>query len=273
MNKDIKKNATVNKFGRKNIREVDETERIIHDGTDFNTLESYKSIRTNIMFSMPKTEKGKIIVLTSSEPGEGKTVTSINLAITFAQTGAKVILVDCDLRKSRVHRYLKIERGDGITNVLCGFSDLKNAINRGVRPNLDVLTAGAIPPNPAELLESEEFTKMLEFLKEDYDYIIVDTPPITFVTDAAVVLRRATGVVVVVRQDVTTYDVLDMTMEGISKTGVKVLGVIVVGCTDSSRKYGYYKGRYGGKYGYKGYNSAVYGYGDKPSTNTQNKAK
>ena len=92
--------------------------RIINDETDFETVETYKSIRTNIMFSMAKSEQGKVIVITSSMPNEGKTTTSINLAITFAQMGAKVLLIDCDLRKARVHRYLDIERGKGLTNVL-----------------------------------------------------------------------------------------------------------------------------------------------------------
>ena len=109
---------------------TDELKRILSGDSDFNTVETYKSIRTNIMFSMPKKDKGKVIVITSSSPGEGKTTTCINLAITFAQTGAKVILVDCDLRKSRIHRYLGVNRSDGVSNVICNYTDIDQAIKK-----------------------------------------------------------------------------------------------------------------------------------------------
>ena len=237
-----------------------EIKKILNDRTDFSTVETYKSIRTNIMFSMPKSEKGRVIVVTSSAPGEGKTTTSINLAITFAQTGARVILLDCDLRKSRVHRYLQCDRKIGISNVVCGFSELDSAIKRNVRMNLDCLTAGEIPPNPAELLQTEEFNKMISDLKEKYDYVIVDTPPMTVVTDAAVIMKKDVGVVVVVRENITTYDLLDITMENIRKTGAKMLGVIMLDCNKKSKKYRYYrknKNYKKNKYGY----SHVYGYG------------
>lgn len=243
-------------LGRKRtIVEVDETTRILNPESDFTVVESYKSIRTNIMFSLPKTEKGKVIVITSSTPGEGKTTTATNLAITFAQTGAKVILVDCDLRKSRIHRYLKVEKDNGVTNVLCGFSTIEAAVKKNIKENLDMLTAGEIPPNPAELIDSEEFKKMIEALKEQYDYIFIDTPPITVVTDAALAMKMSDGVVVVVRQDVTTFDVLDNTIETINNSGTKIIGIIMLGDIEKKKKYGYYKRgyKYDYKYGYKYY--------------------
>ncbi len=238
-------------------------EHILHDNSDFDTIETYKTIRTNIMFSMPKTELGKVVVITSASPGDGKTTSTINLAITFAQTGARVLLIDCDLRKSRVHRYLKLGRKDGITNVLCGFSEFEKSVKKNVRDNLDVLTAGEIPPNPSELLESEEFEKLLDEVREKYDYIFIDTPPMTVVTDAAIVMKNSTGVVVVVRQNVTTYDLMDITMDHVRMTGIKILGVIMLGCEDKRKKYSYYKsGKYGYKYKYRyGYG---YRYGDEP---------
>lgn len=246
-------------FNTKQQEQVDEKQRILNDKSDFNVVEAYKSIRTNIMFSMPKTENGKVIVITSSIPGEGKTTTTINLALTFAQTGARVLLLDCDLRKSRTHRYLQMERTEGVSNVLCGFTTLDKAIKKNVRDGLDCLTAGEIPPNPAELIESEEFGKMISTLREKYDYIFIDTPPITVVTDAAVAMRQSDGTVVVVRQDLTTFDMLDETMENIDTTGTKIIGVIMLGSEEKHGKYGYYKnGKYGYKYGYK-YN---YSYSD-----------
>lgn len=253
--------------------------RVLTDQTDFNTIETYKSIRTNVMFSIPKTEKGKVVLVTSSAPNEGKTTTSINLAITFAQMGARVILIDCDLRKARVHKYLGLERMDGVSNVLCGFVDLDKAIKYGIRENLDCLTAGAIPPNPAELMETEEFTNLIETLKERYDYVFLDTPPMTVVTDAVVAMKHATGVIVVVRENMTVYDALDDTMDSIRKTNAKLLGVIVLDCDERSKRYSYYKrSKYGYKYKYKysykygyhyGYN---YGYSDEPEA-TPKKAK
>lgn len=249
----------VHSVGRKNkVSDIDAASRVLNDESRFATVETYKSIRTNIMFSMPRTDKGKVIAVTSSIPGEGKTTTSINLAITFAQTGAKVLLLDCDLRKARIHSYLDLSRKKGISNVLCGFSDLDAVIKKGVRDNMDVITAGEIPPNPAELLATEEFSRVLAKLQDKYDYIFIDTPPITVVTDATIVMTHCAGAIIVVRQDVTTFDVLDIAMERIKNTNTKILGAIVLGIEDKNK--GYYKG-HGGKYGYKYGSKYSYGYG------------
>lgn len=241
------------KFYKKSADEAS-VARILNESTDFDTVETLKSICTNIMFSIPKSDEGKVIVITSSSSGEGKTTTCTNLSITFAQTGAKVLLIDCDLRKARVHRYLQLDRADGVTNVLCGFSNLDKAIKKNVRPNLDVLTGGDVPPNPAELFESEAFREMIMELKKRYDYIIVDTPPLAVVTDAAIVMKYSTGVVVVVHRDVTTYDMLDITIGTIRKAEAKLLGAIMLGVEGKGKRYGYKRGN---KYGY--------GYGDAPT--------
>ena len=225
-----------------------EYDAILNENSRFDTVETYKFIRTNIMFSIPKSDKGKVLVVTSAVPGDGKTTTSINLAITFAQTGARVILVDCDLRKSRVHSYLGVKHSNGISNVLCGFSDLDSAVMRNVRDNLDVLTVGNIPPNPAELLDSEEFGKVLAELQEKYDYIFIDTPPMTVVTDASIIMQDSHGVVVVVRKNQTTFEMLDETIEGIKKSGARPLGIVILDSEQKETKYGYYKKN---KYSYK----------------------
>lgn len=226
---DTNKNATV--------------ERILSENSDFNTVETFKSIRTNIRFSLPKSEGGKVICVTSSAPGEGKTTTVINLAITHAQMGAKVLLVDCDLRKSTVHKYLQIKRHEGVTDILCGFTDFDSAVRKNVRPNLDILTAGEVPPNPAELLETDTYTELIEQLKTKYDYIFIDTPPTTIVTDAILVTRHCTGTVVVVKENITTFDLLDETMSTLKKASAKVIGVIMLGVNQKGKKYGYYKNR------------------------------
>ncbi len=237
-------------FGKNKKSNTDNSAgRIIDENTSFETVETYKTIRTNIMFSMPKSKSGKVIVVTGSMPSEGKTTTAINLAITFAQMGAKVLLADCDLRKPRIHRYLGIEKEDGVSNILCGFCDAQSAIKKDVRENLDCLTSGGTPPNPAELLESDEFTELLAQLKESYDYIFIDTPPTTVVTDAAIIFAQCSGVVVVIRQNITSFDLLDVTMDTISKANAKALGFVVLGTDEKRGKY-YGKGKYGYRYKY-----------------------
>lgn len=222
---------------------------IIDDNTPFRVMESYKTARTNIMFSLPKSEKGKIVLITSSEPAEGKSTTSINLAYTFSQTGAKVILIDCDLRKPRIHRYLKIDRGVGMSNVLCGFSTIDQAIKKGVKGTLDCITSGEIPMNSAELLMSDVMDNLLDELSSRYDYIFIDTPPVMTVTDAMILAPKCSGTVLVVRQEISTYDVIDKTVELMKQSGIKVLGFIFKLSLESSKRLWDAKRNY--KYSYK----------------------
>ncbi len=231
-------------------------EKILTDDSDFNTIETYKAIRTNIMFSLPKKESGKVIAITSAAPGEGKTTTSINLAITFAQTGAKVVLVDCDMRKARVHRYLEIMRGEGVSNILCGFTDLKSAIRTNIKKNLDIVTAGEIPLNPPELLQSPGFGELIDELKKEYDYVFIDTPPTTIVTDGLVIAKQCMGIVLVVRENNTTFDMLDKAVEAIKNTKTPIIGVIMHS-NERKNKYKYRYKRYGYEYGRR--------YGDVPA--------
>lgn len=225
-----------NKFKTKNGETLLKN-RILSAKTDFSSVEAYKTLRTNIMFSLPKSDKAKIIAVSSANPGEGKTTTSINLAITFTQVGAKTLLVDCDMRKSRVHRYLNIEQKNGISNVLCGFSTIEEAIKKEVRPNLDVITGGEYSTNPSELLTSEKFTETLSELSEKYDYIILDTPPMLIVSDAFIAAKKASGMVLVSRRGVITYKMLDRVKASIEQSGIKVIGVIFIGNGEKKKNY------------------------------------
>lgn len=230
---------------------IDEGAYIINDNTDFGKIESYKSARTNIMFSLPKSDKGKTILVTSSEPSEGKTTTAINLAYTFSQTGSKVILIDCDLRKPRIHRYLKIDRSIGVSNVLCGFETLEKAIQKGVKGSLDCIPVGEIPLNSAELLMSEEMTSMLNSLAEQYDYIFIDTPPVMSVTDAVILAPHCSGTVIVARQEYSSYDMIDKTVAVLKQSGTKILGFVLNTTLKSSKKYwSSYKDKYSYHYLY-----------------------
>ncbi len=229
----------------KTRKKISENSLILNDSfADFARTESYKSIRTNIMFSLPKSEEGKVIVITSSIPNEGKTTNSINLAVTFAQAGLRVALVDCDLRKPRINRYLKLELTAGVSNYVCGYAEYEDILQKNIKQGVDLITAGEIPPNPVEILTSERFAALIERLKAEYDYIFLDTPPVSVVTDAVVVSAVASGVVVVVKADYTVYDMLDNTMESLAKANAKVLGFILTNTEGKGKNYRYDRYRY-----------------------------
>ena len=242
---------------KKSLHEF-EGDHIINANSKFNTLESYKVARTNIMFSLPKSEEAKIILVSSSEPGEGKTTSSINLAYTFAQTGAKVLLIDCDMRKPRVHRYIKISKDIGLSNILCGFTTVEKAIQKKAFGDIDCIPVGEIPLNSAELLMSDAMKTLLADLSKQYDYIFIDTPPIMTVTDAMIIAPMASGVVLVVRENQSTFEMVDKTVDLLRRADIKILGFLMTYSQNSAksrsygRKYysrGYY--RYGYKYEYK----------------------
>ena len=224
-------------FKKKKVISSGENTFIISESTPFSALEAYKTARTNIMFSLPKTENGKVILVTSAEPAEGKTTTSINIAYTFAQTDAKVILVDCDLRKPRVHRYLKHDRDKGVSNVLCGFCKLDEVINKNVFGNLDCIWAGEIPTSSTELLMSDEMSNMLEELSKRYDYVFLDTPPVLTVTDAMIIAPKCNGAVVVAKQEQSTFDMLDKAIDVIKQSGIRILGFILNSSSETSKSF------------------------------------
>lgn len=216
----------------------------------FQVRESYKTARTNIAYSIFK--KGcKKVAFTSSTKGEGKTtVTSINVASALAQqVGTKVIVVECDLRRPRVNTALKISPTPGITNYLNEECSLKEVTKDTKIENLKAITYGAIPPNPSELLASEAMAELIKTLEKDYDYIIFDTPPIGVVIDALPIMKASDGVVIVARNNSTTYPELERTVEVIKRTDAKILGVILnrVKPHETRKGKGYYS-RYGGYY-------------------------
>lgn len=223
----------------------------------FRVEESYKSIRANIMFSIMK--KGcKTIVVSSAVPNEGKTTTTVNLAISFAQAEQKVLLIDGDLRKPKIHNYFSIPNAPGLTNYLgdkVSSSNVKkvsllNVIHATEYKNLFMLSAGTIPPNPAELLGSEPMAEFIKEIGNDFDYIIIDTPPINVVSDALPLIREADGAVLVVRSNKTTHPEIQKAIASLEFIDAKILGFIVNSVdSDSKGKYGYSGGyRYDKRY-------------------------
>ncbi|MBE6915962.1 MAG: CpsD/CapB family tyrosine-protein kinase [Ruminococcaceae bacterium] len=214
---------------------------LLDDSTPFAVKEAYKAARTNLMFMFAEHEH-KCVSVTSSFPGEGKTTTCANLAISFAQTGAKTLIIDGDLRKPRMHRMFSISSAPGITDVLGGFAKLEDAIYTTKYENLFVIPAGTIPPNPAELLASQSMKQLLEKLSGVYgfEYVFIDTPPINMVTDAAVVSQSLVGSIVVVKSGETNKESLKSAVLALEQAGTNILGFILndVSLDRYSYKYG-----------------------------------
>lgn len=167
----------------------------------FHYREAYKSLRTNVKF-IAATEKAGSFVITSALQMESKSNISANLAITLAEEGKRVALLDCDFRKPTIHRFAQLHlHGCGITDVLMGACELRDALYHIESWNVDVLPVGTVPPNPAELLSTTLMGAVLRALRESYDYVIIDTPPICAVTDAAIIGGMADGAFLVVRAD------------------------------------------------------------------------
>lgn len=228
---------------RKTENAKDNETVIIGDITRFDVIESYKEIRTNVMFSLAG-EGAKIICMTSTSPDDGKTTTCINLAITIAQTGINVLIIDGDLRKPEIHKILKLSTEPGLTNALRGFCELNDAIQKTPYKNLDVLVSGHIPPNPVELLSSDEMAKLLETVKKSYDYIFIDVPPINSVTDVAVLSNLVSGIILIVRHCVTTFDDISSAIEKLKLVNGKILGFIMNDVNERINHKGYYKRSY-----------------------------
>ena len=231
------------------------SERFISEDTPFAITEAYNTARTNTMFAVSTGER-KIIAVTSSNPSEGKSTTCANFAISFANLGMKVLLVECDLRKPTVAKNFNIKPKHGLSSVLGGFCKVNEAITENVMTNLDVIVTGDIPPNPSDLLTSTAMKKFLEASVESYDYVFLDTPPVNVVTDSQLMNDTIAGIVFVVREGSTTHPDIQAALEKIKLANGKVLGFVKTFSQKGKH------GKYGGKYSY---NTYKYGYSEKNS--------
>lgn len=200
--------------------------------------EAYRSLRSNIEYSSFDDEY-RAIVVTSSVPGEGKSTTSGNLALSLAQSGNKVLLVDCDMRKPSIHKKFKISNMSGTAELLLrkeSFEDVANFYNE----NLTIITAGKIPPNPSEMLSSRAMTAFIKEMKKEFKYIILDTPPLQAVTDAQVLSTKADGVLLVVRAGSTKREMVLNSVDLIKKVHGKIIGTVLNGVENKKNNYYYY---------------------------------
>lgn len=220
--------------------------------------ESYRALRTSLLLTSVGAPP-KIILITSALPQEGKTTTSINTATVLAQKGTRVLLIDADLRRPSIHKTLGMGPRAGLSNVLTGGTTLQQATARSSSlPNLFVLPAGTPPPNPAELLASAQMFDILAELREQYDHIIVDTPPTLSVTDAVVLSTRADAVVLVIRSGQTTKPALRRARDILAQVNARVAGVLMNAVNLNSPDYYYYY-EYQGKYGQRYYDEDMTG--------------
>jgi len=202
--------------------------------------ESYRALRTSLLLSHLGAPP-KVIMVTSALPQEGKTTTSINCAVVLAQKGVRVLLIDADLRRPSIHKTLGMGPRSGLSNVLTGSATLQQAITRTpILPNLFILPAGTPPPNPAELLASPNMRDVLGELREQYDHIVIDTPPTLSVTDAVVLSQRADAIVLVIRSGQTTKQALRRSRDILMQVNAKVSGVLLNAVDLSSPDYYYY---------------------------------
>lgn len=203
------------------------TLQLVSANAPFQYVEAYKTLRTNLNF-VTLNSKNRVIAVTSSIPSEGKSNVCINLAATLAEAGKKVLIMDCDLRKPVMHKYLRItRRALGLTNILSGEVEPNDAVVHFNDLHFDVITAGIVPPNPAELLGSEQMANLLKKLRDQYDYVLLDTPPASVVTDAAVLGSMADGVIMVIRHKGVNVETAQLAKRNLQTAKVNILGAVM----------------------------------------------
>ena len=231
---------------------AEKAKNVLTSDSKFAIVEGYKIARTNLVFSLTA-QNSNCVAVTSWSKGEGKSTATVNLAISFAKMGKRVLLIDTDLRRPNLHNLLKLKNDTGVSDIIGQFGDFQTAVHRNAVTNMDVLTSGAIPPNPSELLASPYFEKLLEKAKEEYDYVIMDTPPLGVVTDTLLLKDHVGGYVMVVRERITSHGDIERALQSIKLADTKVLGFLKVGCEMRSKGYGYNKYRYRYNYNYNYY--------------------
>lgn len=211
--------------------------------------EAYRHLRTSLLFSSAG-KPPQTVLVTSSQPSEGKTTTAINVAITLAQAGADVVIIDCDLRRPRLHSHFAMDNNTGLTNYLSGERNVENLIKTYPGfPKLKVVTSGPIPPNPAELLSSPDMKDILRDLKGKYKHIVIDSPPAISFTDASILATLVDGVILVAMAGKSSIQLIRRFKQRLNSIGARIYGVVLNGIKPDSLEYGYYG--YGYEYGYE----------------------
>lgn len=188
--------------------------------------EDYRTLRTSLLYSLVDAPP-KAIVITSPGPGEGKSTTCANLGVVLAQAGKRTLIVDCDLRKPRMHQLFGIRNLQGLVNVLVGERSLEEVARDAAVPDLKVVTSGPIPPNPSELLGSRRFSELLDLARQDFDYLLLDTPPVEAVSDATILAGQTDGTLLVFNARNTRKGAVRQSVHSLQTVGAKVLGTVM----------------------------------------------
>ena len=202
--------------------------------------EAYRNLRMNLMFMSTEEDPIRSVLFTSAGPGEGKSTTAVNFSVMLAQQGQRVLLLDADLRRPALHRSLDLLREPGLTNLLVGDATVREAVRPSVLPNLDVLPSGPFPPNPSELLSSKAMRRLLEEFEGRYSQVIVDSPPVLAVTDAAVLAAHTDGAVLVLRSGETEQRSAERSVEQLRRLGVRVFGAVLNEVATTTTEESYY---------------------------------
>lgn len=241
------------KSKKKNNKTERDLTRTLHKNMSFQAKEQYKMLRANLAFVLPEPTPGKaaVIGITSPDRNEGKSTTSINLSYVLAEDGKKVLLVDADLRLPSIAKKLGLRKSPGLTNMLKD-SNENAIIESEIQPGWHMLFSGSTPPNPSELLGSERMEKLINIFSKDYDYIVLDLPPVNIVSDALTVARMLSGIIVVVRENSTEKREFEACVRRLELANIKILGCVLNGVTSNSTfysKYNKYRYKYSYRYG------------------------
>ena len=250
-----------NRASKKHKKHSHRAEYLLSKDTPFDVTEAFRNLKASLSVSVPKKEHGVSIMVTSAYPEDGKTTVTTNLALMFAQSDAKVVLVDADIRKGRIAKYFKRKSSPGLSDCLSGQNSLDDVIHHShINENLSYITCGTHSPRPYELLESEEMKKLIQELCQRFDYVIIDTPPVLLISDALALAPSTDGGVLVCRHQVSYISDIERAINTLKFAKVNLLGIVVNDYkAPKASAYGGYK-----KYYY--YNSYGYGYG---STNPE----
>lgn len=240
----------INRKKRKNERAKSfaDPKKVLNSNSSFAVKEAYNAIRTNLLFTQ-QGEKCPIFVVTSPTANNGKTINATNLAVSFAQMGKKTLLIDSDMRNPTLHKLFSLSSKNGLSEVLAELTDSINVTKTNIE-NLSVLVAGKIPPNPAELLASPRMDNLLDFVKQHYDCVFIDTPPVNIVTDATVFAQKSTGYVMIAKTDLTNVPDLRLAVGTLKNIGADILGFIINDASSDKKKYYSYYRKYSYNYSY-----------------------
>lgn len=223
----------------------------------FNVQEAYRSLRTNVMFALPG-GGCKCIGVTSPTPGDGKSTTAANLAISLAQIGKRVILIDCDMRLPTIGAKFRVKSIPGLSDFLVGQARIEEVVRTLDSCELHILPSGNIPPDSTGLLEAKQLESLFNALRDVYDYVIVDLPPVVTVPDAVILSKYLDGYLLTIRHRQTVHRAVKEMLRQLQLAEAKIIGFVLTGSESDSGKY--YKYRYGKRYGY-GYRYKYYRYG------------